>query len=495
MAEPVRSIADFLAVTRKSGLIEDDRLASAVASWTDTTAELPDELPQALIDASLLTQWQVEQLRKGKHKGFMLGKYRLLRLLGAGGMSSVYLAENTTLRQQVAIKVLPIKRVAQSSFLARFEREARAAFRLGHQNIARAFDLDTAGSVHFIVMEYVDGIDLHAKVKEEGPLTIRDAVDYLRQAALGLHYAHEEGMVHRDIKPANLILDRKGAVRILDLGLAMASDDDEQASLTREHDEKVLGTADYLAPEQATDSHTADRRSDIYALGCTLHYLLVGRAPFAKGKLAERIRAHIKKPPPNILEERPDVPPPIAELYFRMMEKHPDARPQTAQEVADSLDAWLKSTLTAKSASPAPPPRREHPRRPHNPAVAAAVFRHGPGSGWSSSVSLGPASSQPPGEPSGSGSFVFTPPPAGGGRAAQEKMQKTAAKKPIARAAATGRGVQPKESGSADAAAERKPSRRKPLEFAGLPLGFWLALAAGIIAVVVLGVMVLLQSR
>lgn len=285
MSEPVRSIADFLAIVRKSGLVEESRLAEAVAAWTDLTADLPDELPQALIDAELLTHWQVDQLRKGKHKGFMLGKYRLLRLLGAGGMSSVYLAENTTLKQRVAIKVLPLKRVEQSSFLARFEREAQAAFRLGHQNIARAFDLDTAGSVHFIVMEYVDGIDLHAKVKQDGPLEIRDAVDYLRQAAVGLHYAHGEGLVHRDIKPANLILDRKGVVRILDLGLALAGDDDKQASLTREHDEKVLGTADYLAPEQASDSHKADRRADIYALGCTLHYLLVGRIPSPKASL------------------------------------------------------------------------------------------------------------------------------------------------------------------------------------------------------------------
>ena len=212
----------------------------------------------------------------------MLGKYRLLQLLGAGGMSSVYLAENTTLHQRVAIKVLPIKRVEQSSFLARFRREAQMAFRLSHQNVARAFDLDQVGEIHLIVMEYVDGIDLHAKVKQQGPLPVHEAVEYLRQAALGLHHAHEEGLVHRDVKPSNLILDRKGTVKILDLGLAFAGDDEEAASITREHDERVLGTADYLAPEQATDSHTADRRSDIYALGCTLHYLLVGRAPFAQ---------------------------------------------------------------------------------------------------------------------------------------------------------------------------------------------------------------------
>jgi len=402
MAEPVHTIADFLAVVRKSGLVEEDRLVAVAAPWPETDAPLPDELPRAFLDAGLLTEWQLEQLRRGKHKGFMLGKFRLLRLLGAGGMSSVYLAENPTLKKQVAIKILPVKRVEQSSFLARFEREARTAFQLGHQNIARAFDLETAGAIHFIVMEFIDGIDLHAKVKQDGPLEIRDAVEYLRQAAVGLHYAHEEGLVHRDIKPANLILDRKGNVKILDLGLALADDDDQDGSLTREHDEKVLGTADYLAPEQATDSHAADRRSDIYALGCTLHYLLIGRAPFAKGKLAERIQAHARRPAPNIVEERTDVPPAIADLYFRMMEKHPDARPQTAQEVADALARRPPGAPSPSAAPPLPvarfrrqahpsarndhaqwPEQQRWPRRPPRRQRGLGRRRPGPATGCS----------------------------------------------------------------------------------------------------------------
>ena len=488
MAEPVRSIADFLAVVRRSGLVEESRLAQVAAGWPDTAADLPDELPQALIDAALLTHWQADQLRKGKHKGFMLGKYRLLRLLGAGGMSSVYLAENTTLRKQVAIKVLPIKRVEQSSFLARFEREAQAAFGLGHQNIARAFDLDTAGSVHFIVMEYIDGIDLHAKVKQDGPLEVREAVDYLQQAATGLHYAHGKGLVHRDIKPANLMLDREGVVRILDLGLALAGDDDEQASLTREHDEKVLGTADYLAPEQATDSHKADRRSDIYSLGCTLYYLLVGRAPFAQGKLAERIQAHVKKPPPNLLDERPDVPAPIVDLYFRMMEKHPDSRPQTAQEVADTLGAWLKASAgKSQGGGPAGPPRRGPPRRGDGSGSGPApVFRHGPGSGGSSSVSLGgqPAPRRPGGPPD-SGSLVFTPPPGSGG-------PRSAGKKPAAR---PGPAKTAKAGGTAEEPTDRRPRRKKTLKFAGQPLGFWLVAAGGLVAAAVLATLLYLRNR
>jgi serine/threonine-protein kinase len=302
MSDSVQTIADFLRVIRKSGLVEEPRLAAAIAAWPAPTQPLEDELVREIVEGGLLTQWQADQLRKGRHKGFVLGKYRLLRLLGAGGMSSVYLAEHTTLHGLVAIKVLPVKRVDQTSYLARFEREAREAFRLNHPNIVRTIDLDTSGAIHFIAMEYVEGDDLHARVKQGGPLDVREAADCIRQAALGLQHAHEEGLVHRDIKPANLIIDKRGTVKILDFGLALANSDEEAASLTQTHDEKVLGTADYLAPEQARDSHLADRRSDIYALGCTLHYLLTGRAPFPKGSIAERIQAHLKKPPPNLLD-------------------------------------------------------------------------------------------------------------------------------------------------------------------------------------------------
>lgn len=501
MAEPVRSIDDFLVVLRKSGLVDEARIEAAFARWTDRGQPLPEELVGAAIDAGLLTRWQVDQLLKGRHKGFMLGKYRLLRLLGAGGMSTVYLAEHTTLRSKVAIKVLPVKRVDQSSYLARFEREARQSARLSHPNIVRTFDLDTSDAIHFIAMEYVEGEDLHAKVKRDGPLDVREAADFVRQTALGLQHAHEEGLIHRDIKPANLVLDKRGVVKILDLGLAFEGGGDED-SLTREHDEKILGTADYLAPEQARDSHRADARSDIYALGCTLFYLLTGRAPFARGTLAERIQAHMKQRPPNLLDMRADVPPAIVELFFRMMEKHPDARPQTARDVAESLAAWL-----GQGSGPARPDRQQPPRRP-------VLQRRGAGGGGDSGSSVIGGLEQLPGtgpESSSSGIPVArrrlgptddsgAKANAGGstvGRGGQPRPTAPAPFGDIRIATAprpTGKRTDERPPAAAGGAATNTPQAnrraRRPLTLAGLPIGFWIAILVGLTVAIVLGVQV-----
>jgi serine/threonine protein kinase len=514
MAETVQTIEDFLRVVRKSGLVEDARLEEAVAGWPDRGAALPEELLQSLIDTDVLTRWQIDQLRKGRHKGFMLGKYKLLRLLGAGGMSSVYLGEHATLHSRAAIKVLPVKRVDQTSYLARFEREAQQSARLSHPNIVRTFDLDTSGTIHFIAMEYIDGVDLHAKVKESGPLEIREAVDYIRQAALGLHHAHEEGLVHRDVKPANLMLDKRGTVKLLDLGLALATAGDEE-SLTREHDEKVLGTADYLAPEQAADSHKADRRADIYALGCTLYYLLVGKPPFSSGTLAERIQAHMRKPPPNLLDQRADIPPPLAEIYFRMLEKHPDARPQTAQEVADALAAWLATSATGAVTARPQPPRRAAPRRTtpggsgsHATPPPRRATPEGSASGVPAAGPLGLQPAQqpaprplselvpppppqqfaipsPPGQPGAAsspgsfGHFGGFSPPAVDEPAAEAGFQFNASPKPGTTGATA----------AAKPAGRPLPKRGMPV-IAGLPLGLWLAATGGIVLAIVLGVFV-----
>lgn len=490
MAGQVQSVDEFLQVVRRSGLVEENGLMSAAEPWIGHAGPPPEPMLTALTESGLLTKWQIEQLLKGRHKGFTLGKYKLLRLLGAGGMSSVYLAEHSSLRSKVAIKVLPVKRVDQTSYLARFEREARQSARLSHPNIVRTFDLDTAGAIHYIAMEYVDGIDLHAKVKRDGPLGVREAADFIRQAAAGLQHAHEEGLVHRDIKPANLILDGRGTVKILDLGLALAGGD-EDGSLTREHDEKVLGTADFLAPEQATDSHKADRRSDIYSLGCTLYYLLIGKAPFATGKLADRLQSHLHKPPPNILDQRPDVPVAITELYFRMLEKHPDGRPQSAREVADALASWLANTADASAVHKAEGPRRSLPRRQVGGASSSGmIVRSGPGSGNASS---GIFSFPPPQGSSGSGSLPGTPPPSSIARAQPAPPR-------IESRPAAGPGGPPQivisteKSPARGSATKAGPVIKKPKNVGGLPLGVWIAVGLGVVLAIGLGATLLMKG-
>lgn len=327
----------------KSNLVDPtihDRFLTKVRAKCD--GGLPSNsrrLADAYERAGLLTDWHIEKLFAKKYKGFFLGKYKLLGHIGTGGMSSVYLAEHTGLGDKRAVKVLPKRRNDDASYLARFQLEAKAIASLNHPNIVLAHDIDQAGDTHYIVMEYVDGVDLQLLVRRDGPLDFSTAADVIAQAARGLAHAHERGVIHRDVKPANLLVDSKGIVRLLDMGLALVASTDTE-SLTVANNENVLGTADYLAPEQALNSHTVDHRVDIYGLGCTLYFLLTGRPPFADGTLAQRIAKHQTEMPRSIRQLRPDCPGELEGICVKMIQKEPKYRYQTATDVAEVLERF-----------------------------------------------------------------------------------------------------------------------------------------------------------
>ncbi len=372
----VKSRDKLLELVRRSQLVAEEKLGEFVESLRSPSANKPRdaaELCELMIQARLLNQWQADNLMKGKYKGFTLGKYKLLGHLGTGGMSSVYLAEHPVMERLVAVKVLPKRFLEDQNYLDRFKREARAVAALDHPNIVRAFDIDQDGNTHYIVMEYVDGRDLQKMVKQDGPLDPIDAMDFIAQAALGLQHAHEAGLIHRDVKPANCLVDKNRCVKLLDLGLAMFSEDD-RPSLSAKYDDSVVGTADYLAPEQARNSQKIDARADIYSLGCTLYFLLTGRPPFAEGSIAERLLKHQTEQPTSIYELRPETPPAVVEICRRLMIKDPNERIQKASIVADEIRSWLASrgrsiTFDHKLASSAS-------------VVAAAQASSGLGSRW-----------------------------------------------------------------------------------------------------------------
>lgn len=330
--------ANFAQLVRQSQLVDEAALGAVLNGLTPSTSAA--DLARQLIRAGHLTAWQTEKLLAGKHKGFFLGKYKLLQPLGAGGMSVVYLAQHPLLDQRRAIKVLPKSKVTDSSYLERFYREAQAAARLNHPNIVRTFDIDHQGDQHYMVMEYIEGEDLTSLVKRVGALPYPQAVDYLQQTARALQYAHDAGMVHRDVKPGNLLLNQQGQLKLLDLGLAKFSDQGSDLTLT--HDETLLGTADFLSPEQALHSHLVDHRADLYSLGATFYYLVAGHPPFPEGTVAQRLIRHQSVEPPSLLELRPDCPPVLSELCQWLMRKQPSDRCPSCAKLLAVLADWQR---------------------------------------------------------------------------------------------------------------------------------------------------------
>jgi serine/threonine-protein kinase len=327
-------LEQFVKHLEDSGILAGDTLGDFLppkASPRDA-----EDLARELVRHKKLTKFQAEELYRGKGKSLTLGNYVLMEKIGAGGMGQVFKAEHRRMHRLVAIKLLPAAMTSDKAAIARFEREVTAAAKLRHPNIIAADDADHANGVNFLVMELVDGSDLSALVKRNGPFPVDKAVNYILQAAKGLEFAHAEGIVHRDIKPANLLLDKKGTVKILDMGLARIHGEGGQAELTSTG--AVMGTVDYMAPEQALNTKTADARADIYALGCALYYLLTGKATYDGDTLMAKLLAHRDAPIPDLRAVCPQASDQLEAIFKTMVAKKIEDRYQTMTAVIADLE-------------------------------------------------------------------------------------------------------------------------------------------------------------
>jgi serine/threonine-protein kinase len=312
-------------------------------------------LARELLQRGWLSAYQLNQLFQGRGRELVLGQYVVVERLGEGGMGTVFKARHRRLDRIDALKVIRKDHLANATAVQRFHQEARLAARVSHVNIVSIYDASEADGMHFLAMEYVDGIDLAKLVQRNGPLPIAQACEFIRQAALGLEHAHECGLVHRDIKPSNLFVNpKKGLVKVLDMGLARmlkaAHEGDEAGGLT--HTGVVMGTPDYISPEQAINSSQVDIRSDIYSLGCTLYFLLTGQVPYPGGSLTEKLLRRQLEDGRPVNELRPEVPGELAAIVAGMMARKPDDRYATPGEVAEALEPFCQG------AHAAPAPRR-----------------------------------------------------------------------------------------------------------------------------------------
>lgn len=344
-------VADnFVALLEKSGLLTPEQIASVVDRFALTPAAPAKDLARAFLSARLLTRFQAERLLEGKFRGFFIDNYKVLEILGAGGMACLYLADDLKSGERVALKVISDQHKSDAGMLTRLKIEARAGKKLQHPAIIRTFEIhktdDVFGEIFYLVMEFVPGINLEELINLKGPIPWAQAADFARQTADGLQQAHTAGLVHRDVKPGNLLVDSKGTIKILDFGLALLDArkdaDADEFSLAMIFGHNCLGTADYIAPEQSVDSFAIDRRADIYSLGCTLYVALSGKLPYPMASSSEKLEGHRFRPAPPIRSVAKDVPAGLAAVVEKMMAKRPDDRYQTMAEVAQALAPFAK---------------------------------------------------------------------------------------------------------------------------------------------------------
>lgn len=337
------TLNEFLETLARSRLADQSRVESVRATLRRNERNDLAAVIQALVQGRVLTKFQATKLLAGKSGPFFLGRYKLMRQLGQGGMGQVYSARHMDSRRKVAIKVLPPKRAAaERNALARFQREGDMGLRLSHAHIAEVIEVGEDAGVQFMVMEYIPGQNLYRMIGDGGPLRVWDAARLFGEVASGLGHIHQLGVIHRDIKPSNIMVTPDGTAKLLDLGLAGGGGtDDDQLSKPG----TLVGTLDYMSPEQSAGVENADQRSDVYSLGCTLYFALARRTPFRGGDVVSKVYRHRMEEPERLEKIAPQVPKEFAALVRKMMGKDPADRYQNADELCHDLRRWRDADL------------------------------------------------------------------------------------------------------------------------------------------------------
>jgi serine/threonine protein kinase len=349
------TVEDFLKTVLRSGLLDRGQLQEALRDVPLNRRDDPQALADHLVRKGKLSRFQASRILKGIGRGLLLGHYQVLAPIGRGGMSTVYLARDDRSGELVALKLLPPSRWRnEERLLARFQREMELSRLVAHPHLAWTHESGFCMGVYYIAMEYIPGKNLSRIVAEGGPLKVPRAARLMAEVASGLEHSHNQGLIHRDLKPSNIMITPNDHAKVLDLGLALI-EGEEAAQDVIGGQGYIVGTMDYIAPEQTTDSTAVDGRADIYALGCTLYFALTGRPPFPGGTGRDKIRRHRQEEPTPLCELAPDVPVSFARLVEWMMAKDPAQRPPSAVAVEEELRAWTSGDTVL------PLDRREDP--------------------------------------------------------------------------------------------------------------------------------------
>jgi serine/threonine protein kinase len=341
----MRTVESFLKHVLRSGVLSRAQLDDALREAAPSQREDSESLAEYLVQAGRLSRFQAGKLLDGKSVGLVLGPYQILAPIGKGGMSRVYLARDERQQRLVALKVLPPDKAREEErHLARFLREMELCQCVSHPNLAQTLEVGVSQGVYYIAMEYIPGRSLYRLVNAEGPLKVRRAAFLFAQVASALDHAHARGLVHRDLKPSNILIRPDDQAKVLDLGLAIIQGEPAADHTVVGGQGYVVGSMDYLAPEQAEDAFQVDPRSDLYGLGCTLYFALTGTPPFPGGTAVQKILRHRTEEPTAIRRLNRAVPEGFASLVGRLMRKRPEDRTPSAATLRQELLPWIDST-------------------------------------------------------------------------------------------------------------------------------------------------------